>query len=130
MEIYTFQFYFLNSSHSLPLLLCPQVISNALTESNIMMQIRFIFIKYRVPCFAINNAKMLNYLSLPVTQLGPTLCNPVDYSLPGSLVHGIFQAKILEWFAIKKKKKKFFLHNAEAKNVSTFFHISYIYIQF
>ena len=94
-----------------------------------MMQIRFIFIKYRVPCFAINNAKMLNYLSLPVTQLGPTLCNPVDYSLPGSLVHGIFQAKILEWFAIKKKKK-FFLHNAEAKNVSTFFHISYIYIQF
>ena len=29
-----------------------------------------------------------------------TLCNPVDCSPPGSSVHGIFQAKILEWVAI------------------------------
>ena len=29
-----------------------------------------------------------------------TLCNPVDYSPPGSSVHGIFQARILEWVAI------------------------------
>ena len=28
------------------------------------------------------------------------LCNPVDYSLPGSSVHGILQARILEWVAI------------------------------
>ena len=35
-----------------------------------------------------------------VTQLCPTLCNPRDFSLPGSSVHGIFQAKILEWVAI------------------------------
>ena len=28
------------------------------------------------------------------------LCNPMDCSLPGSSVHGIFQAKILEWVAI------------------------------
>ena len=28
------------------------------------------------------------------------LCNPMDYSLPGSTVHGIFQARILEWVAI------------------------------
>ena len=27
-----------------------------------------------------------------VAQLCPTLCNPMDYSLPGSSVHGIFQA--------------------------------------
>ena len=27
------------------------------------------------------------------------LCNPTDYSLPGSSVHGIFQARILEWHA-------------------------------
>ena len=26
-----------------------------------------------------------------------TLCNPTDCSLPGSLVHGILQARILEW---------------------------------
>ena len=30
----------------------------------------------------------------------PTLCNPMDYSLPGSSVHGILQARILEWVAI------------------------------
>ena len=28
------------------------------------------------------------------------LCNPMDCSLPGSSVHGIFQARILEWVAI------------------------------
>ena len=28
------------------------------------------------------------------------LCNPVDYSLPSSSVHGILQARILEWVAI------------------------------
>ena len=28
------------------------------------------------------------------------LCDPVDYSLPGSSVHGILQARILEWVAI------------------------------
>ena len=35
-----------------------------------------------------------------VAQLCLTLCNPVDYSPPGSFVHGIFQAGILEWIAI------------------------------
>ena len=29
-----------------------------------------------------------------------TLCNPMDCSLPGSSVHGIFQASVLEWGAI------------------------------
>ena len=30
----------------------------------------------------------------------PTLRDPMDYSLPGSSVHGIFQARVLEWVAI------------------------------
>ena len=30
----------------------------------------------------------------------PTLSNPMDCSLPGSSVHGIFQARVLEWGAI------------------------------
>ena len=34
-----------------------------------------------------------------VTQCS-TLCDPMDCSLPGSSVHGIFQARILEWVAI------------------------------
>ena len=32
--------------------------------------------------------------------LHPTLSNPMDCSLPGSSVHGIFQARVLEWGAI------------------------------
>ena len=32
-----------------------------------------------------------------VTQLCLTLCDPMDCSLPGSSVHGILQARILEW---------------------------------
>ena len=35
-----------------------------------------------------------------VIRLCPTLCNPMDCSLPGSSVHGIFQARTLEWVAI------------------------------
>ena len=35
-----------------------------------------------------------------VAQLYPTLCDPMDSSLPGSSVHGILQARILEWVAI------------------------------
>ena len=35
-----------------------------------------------------------------VTQSCPTLCDPMDCSLPGSSVHGIFQARVLEWAAI------------------------------
>ena len=35
-----------------------------------------------------------------VTQLCPTLRDPVDCSLPGSSVHGILQARVVEWVAI------------------------------
>ena len=51
----------------------------------------------------------LNYLGSPLLlsaaaakslQSCPTLCDPMDCSLPGSSVHGIFQARVLEWGAI------------------------------
>ena len=61
-----------------------------------------------------------------VTQSCPTFSDPMDCSLPGSSVHGIFQARVLEWGAIAlqmtqiitillqhkapKKKKKASLH--------------------
>ena len=35
-----------------------------------------------------------------VAQSCPTLCDPVDCSPPGSSVHGILQARILEWVAL------------------------------
>ena len=35
-----------------------------------------------------------------VVQSCPTLSDPIEYSPPGSSVHGIFQARVLEWGAI------------------------------
>ena len=35
-----------------------------------------------------------------VAEYGPTLSHPMDCGLPGSSVHGIFQARVLEWGAI------------------------------
>ena len=35
-----------------------------------------------------------------VTESSPTLSDPMDCSLPGSSVHGIFQARVLDWDAI------------------------------
>ena len=61
------------------------------------------------------NVKQCNILSVPqkvkhglsmkkvkvlVAQLCPTLCDPMNCSPPGFSVHGILQAKILEWVAI------------------------------
>ena len=39
-----------------------------------------------------------------VAQSCPTLSDPMDCSLPGSSVHGIFQARVLEWGAIAFSK--------------------------
>ena len=39
-----------------------------------------------------------------VAQSCPTLSNPMDCSLPGSSVHGIFQARVLEWGAKRVEK--------------------------
>ena len=38
-----------------------------------------------------------------VTQSCPTLSDPVDCSPPGSSIHGIFQARVLEWVAVAMK---------------------------
>jgi len=40
------------------------------------------------------------YGDMLVAQSYLTLCNPMDYSPPGSSVHGILQARILEWVTI------------------------------
>ena len=44
------------------------------------------------------NCRLPLYVLL--AQSCPILCNPTDCSLPGSSVHGILQARILEWVAI------------------------------
>ena len=50
-----------------------------------------------------------------VAQSCPTLSNPMDCSLPGSSIHGIFQARVLEWGAIAFSEQ---LNNYMQKKVS------------
>ena len=46
------------------------------------------------------NKDTSKYSESDVTQSCPTLCDPMDYSLLCSSIHGIFLARILEWVAI------------------------------
>ena len=43
-----------------------------------------------------------------VAQLCPALSDPTDCSLPGSSVHGIYQARVLEWGAIAFSKTEYY----------------------
>ena len=43
-----------------------------------------------------------------VAQLCPTLSDPMDCSPPGSSIHGIFQARVLEWVAIAFSDKQLY----------------------
>ena len=66
-----------------------------------------------------------------VAQLCPTLSDPMDYSLPGSSVHGIFQARVLEWGAIAFSEVwllghpfTFLLHFFSVSISDFFFHVT------
>ena len=78
-------------------------------------------VKQKNQCNIMQSSKKIIYLytyinrkNLHVTcmrakllQSCPVLCNPMDCSLPGSLVHGILQARILEWVAMPSSRKSF-----------------------
>ena len=52
-----------------------------------------------IPCSGCREFNTIDAMLL-LSQSCRTLCNPIDGSLPGSSVHGIFQARVLEWVAI------------------------------
>ena len=57
-----------------------------------------------------------------VAQSCLTLCDPMDCRLPGSSVHGIFQAKVLEWGAItldkgRNNKREYFPGPKQTSNI-------------
>ena len=52
----------------------------------------------------LNEYYILEKGKVKVAQSCPALGDPMDYSSPGSTVHGIFQRKILEWVAIPFSK--------------------------
>ena len=71
-------------------------------------------------------------MSLPGAKLLQsclTLYDPMYCSLPGSSVHGIFQARILEWFAMPSSRGSSFFLNffIIKKNYYFFFHFTILY---
>ena len=54
--------------------------------------------------YQFNSVQFSRYMKVKskseVAQSCPTLSDPMDCSLPGSSIHGIFQARVLEWGAI------------------------------
>ena len=56
-----------------------------------------------------------------VAQLCLTLCDPMDCSLPGIPIHGIIQARILEWAAVDSSRG-----SSGAGDRTCVFYISYI----
>ena len=65
------------------------------------------FFSYSLPfvlgtCLALQLSCLVASLKVKVKvkSLSPTLCAPMDCSLPGSSVRGILQARVLEWVAI------------------------------
>ena len=63
---------------------------------------------YKCLCFHVDKVPMCPWKGkCQSLQPCPTLCDPVDCSSPGSSVHGIFQARILEWVAISFSRGSF-----------------------
>ena len=61
-----------------------------------VLKVLCVVINGRIPSFLVG--------VVLVAQEYLTLCDPMDYSLPGSSVHGIFQARVPEWGAIAFSK--------------------------
>ena len=56
-------------------------------------------------CLLLGRKAVTNIFFAKSLQSCPTLCDPMDGSLPGSSVRGIFQARVLEWGAIAFSRK-------------------------
>ena len=69
------------------------------TTPRVSPNVNYGFWMIKMPQWACMHAKSL--------QSCPTLCNPMDCSPPGSSVHGILQARILEWVTMPSSRGSF-----------------------
>ena len=86
-------------------ILAPQLQILCLPWANFLSSLNLSFLINKL---GVRRAALLGSISsvqfISVTQLCPTLFNPVYCSLPGFSVHGISQARILEWVAISSSR--------------------------
>ena len=57
-----------------------------------------------VPCAILGPCLPVFYIVLVLSRSVVSLCDPMDYSLPGASVHGILQARRLEWVSISSSR--------------------------
>ena len=83
-------------------LYCPGLVESDLKSHTVKVTLNFLpseyldfWDRYTLCCYCL------------VTKLCQTLCNRMDYNLPGSFVHGISQARTLEWVAISFSRGSF-----------------------
>ena len=62
---------------------------------------------YIPPVFVFISTNLFCLNTFFETCMSPTLCDPMDCSLPGSSVHRIFQARLLEWVAVSFSRGSF-----------------------
>ena len=60
-----------------------------------------------------SESEVAQVVYLKVTQSCPTPSNPLGCSLPGSSIHGIFQARVLEWGAIVFSRDQLTMYQIE-----------------
>ena len=87
---------------SLPRLFCPWDYPGKNTGVGCYFLLQGIFLTQESNMLKI---KTLVKLLSEVAQSCPTLCDPMDYSLPGSSIYGIFQARLLVWVAISFSRR-------------------------
>ena len=80
----------------------PTVKFSSLNKLFFLCAILYLFLKYITSILTLSKCfiTMKSEVKVLITQLCLILCKPMDCSLPGSSVHGILQARVLEWVAI------------------------------
>ena len=74
---------------------------DSITDSMVMKFIKlWVIVENRGLRAAVHRVAKNSEKGSDVAQSCPTHCDPVDCSLQGFSVHGIFQARVLEWVAI------------------------------
>ena len=76
------------------------VFSKKYTQFWDLMVIKIYLSDNRIKIYTVKNCIVLLVVVVLVAQSCPTLCDPMDYSPSDPSVHGILQARILEWVAI------------------------------
>ena len=95
-QMVTAQEWALVARHTAPSVTCHPGTKMSTLEAPVQPLTKLLHISSPFPSFFDHKKKV----KVLVAQSRPTLCNPMDYSPPGSSIHGISQTRILEWVAI------------------------------